>query len=337
MKAIWASGYGNHEVLKVKNVPIPSILEHEVLVEVRASVATTADTMMLQGKPRYGRIFTGLLKPKHQITGTAFSGVISKVGAEVKSFKTGDQVFGETTLGFGTHAEFVAVPEKGVLLKKPETMSHIDGATFCDGPLTAWNFLKELGHLKPGQNVLINGASGSIGTATVQLAKYLGAEVTGVCSEANMGLVKSLGANNVINYQKEDFTKSSKQFDIIFDTVGKTSFRQVKPILKEKGLYLSPVLTPSLLLQSMLPSFSNGKKAKFSATGLISPPKLRNMLLELVEIFNSGKLKIVLDRQYPLEKVSKAFDYVSKGHKKGNVVIFVVTGKENNDETSMIE
>ncbi len=337
MKAIWAQGYGNYEVLELKEVAIPPISEHEVLVKVRASVATTADTMMLQGKPWFGRMFTGLRKPKHPITGTAFSGVISKVGPGVKSFRDGDQVFGETTLGFGTHAEFVTVPEKGVLLKKPETISHNDATTFCDGPLTAWNFLKELGRLKPGQNVLINGASGSLGTAAIQLAKYLGADVTGVCSAVNMGLVKSLGADSVINYQKEDFTKSSKRFDIIFDTVGKTTFQSVKPLLKKNGLYLSPVLKPSLLFQMAISNISNGKKAKFAATGLKPPHELRYMLMKLVEIFNSGKLKIVFDRQYPLEKVSKAFDYVSKGHKKGNVVIFVESEKENNDETTMIE
>ncbi len=177
--------------------------------------------------------------------------------------------------------------------------------------------------MKFDQSILINGASGSLGTAAVQLAKYLGAEVTGVCSETNMGLVKSLGANTVINYHKEDFTKSSKRFDIIFDTVGKTTFQRVKPLLKEKGLYLSPVLKPSLLFQMAHSNISHGKKAKFAATGLKPPHELRYMLIELVAIFNSGKLKIVLDRQYPLEKVSKAFNYVSGGHKKGNVVIFV--------------
>ncbi|MBN2639497.1 MAG: NAD(P)-dependent alcohol dehydrogenase [Bacteroidales bacterium] len=323
MKAIWASGYGNHEVLQLKKVPIPQIKENEVLVKVKASVATTADTLMLSGRPWYNRLFMGLRKPKHAIPGTGFSGDVVAVGQQVKSFQIGDEVFGETTLGFGTNAEFVAVPENGVVLPKPNTLSHSEAATFCDGPLTSLNFLIQLGKVKPGQRVLINGASGSLGTAAVQLAKHFGAEVTGICSKTNMGWIKSLGADTVVDYQNEDYTKLSKPYDIMFDTVGKSSFSQVKHLLVKDGLYLSPVLKPSLIVQMLFTSLVDGKKAKFDATGLKPGAELKHMLSELVEIFNAGKLKIVLDRQFPLEKVGKAHAYISGGHKKGNVVILV--------------
>lgn len=323
MKAIWASGYGNHEVLQLKQVPIPQIKEHEVLVKVSASVATTADTMMLSGRPWFSRLFMGLRKPKHAIPGTGFSGEVVSVGPQVKAFKTGDEVFGETTLGLGTNAEFVAVPENGVVFHKPNTLSHSEATTFCDGPLTSLNFLMKLGQMKPGQRVLINGASGSLGTAAVQLAKHFGAEVTGICSKTNMGWVKSLGADTVVDYQNEDYTKFSTSYNIIFDTVGKSSFRRVKHLLVKDGLYLSPVLKPSLIFQMLITSLTGGKKAKFDATGLNPAAELKQMLLELVEIFNAGKLKIVLDRQFPLEKVGKAHAYISSGHKKGNVVIIV--------------
>ena len=323
MKAIWASGYGNHEVLQLKKVPIPQIKDNEALINVRASVATTADTMMLSGRPWFSRLFTGLRKPKHAIPGTGFSGEVVAVGQQVKSFQTGDEVFGETTLGLGANAEFIAIPEESVMMHKPNTMSHPEAATLCDGPLTSLNFLMNLGRIKSGQRVLINGASGSLGTAAVQLAKHFGAEVTGICSKTNMGWVKSLGADTVVDYQNEDYTKLSKSYHIIFDTVGKSSFNQVKHLLVKKGLYLSPVLRPSLIFQMLITSLTGGKKAKFDATGLKPHAELKQMLSELIDIFNARKLKIVLDRQFPLEKVAKAHAYISSGHKKGNVVIIV--------------
>lgn len=321
MKAIIATAYGNHSVLKLKEVEIPKLKENEVLVKVHASSATTADTMMLSGKPYFGRLFTGISKPKHAIPGTGFAGEILSVGKKVNSFKTGDKVFGETTLGFSTNAQLVAVPENGVILHKPENLSYAHAAPICDGHLTSINFLKEIGNIKPGQKILVNGASGSLGTAAVQLAKYFGAEVTGVCSTTNTGLVKSLGADHVIDYKTEDFTQSKKRYDIIYDTVGRSSFNKAKRVLNKNGVYISPVLKFSLLLQMLRTSISGNKKAKFGASGLKSNEELRILLEELVEIFTSGKLKTVIDRQFPLEKVAMAHEYIASGHKKGNVVI----------------
>lgn len=321
MKAMVATGYGSPDVLKLMKVEKPIPKENEVLVKVYASSATQADSMMRTGKPYFARLFTGLTKPKNAIPGTGFSGVVEAIGAKVRAFKPGDKVFGETTLGFSTNAEFVAVPETGVILPLPETMSFIESASICDGHLTSINFLKNIAHIKPGQKVLVNGASGSLGSAAVQLAKYIGAEVTGVCSTRNVGLVKSLGADFVVDYTKEDFTLKNKEYDVIYDTVGKLSFRKCKKAITPKGLFLSPVLKFSLIIQMLTTSIFSSKKAKFVATGLSSETELRQLLEELVEIFYEGKITTVIDRQFPLEKLEEAHRYIATGHKKGNIVI----------------
>lgn len=323
MKAIVATGYGTPDVLKLQQVEKPQPTENEVLVKVHATSATTADGMMRTGKPYFGRLMTGLIKPKHAIPGTGFAGVVEAVGENVKAFKPSDRVFGETTLGFSTNAEFFTIPENGVILTMPENMSYAEGATYGDGHVNSYNFLKEIANIESGQKVLINGASGSLGTAAVQLAKYFGAEVTGVTSTRNVGLVKSLGADHVIDYTKKDFTKVNNTYDVFFDTIGKSSFLKSRSILSESGLYISPVLKFSLLLQMMKTSVSDKKKAKFAATGLRKDNELRTMFSKLVEIFKEGRLKTVIDRQFPLEKVAEAHTYIASGHKKGNVVIIV--------------
>ncbi len=321
MKAIVASSYGGPGVLKLEQVEKPQPKANEILVKVYASSATQADCMMRTGKPYFARLFTGLKRPKHPIPGTGYSGIIDAVGDNVKSFKIGDKVFGETTLGFSTNAEYVAVPENSVILPLPDTMSFIESTTICDGHLTSINFLKTIAHIKTGQKVLINGASGSLGSAAVQLAKYFGAEVTGVCSTRNIGLVESLGADFVMDYTKEDFAIKNKQYDIIYDTVGRLSFRKSKKALAPKGLFISPVLKFSLMLHVLSTSVIGSKKAKFGATGLSSDNELKQLLTEIVEIFKEGKLKTVIDRQFPLEKLEEAHRYIATGHKKGNIVI----------------
>lgn len=323
MKAIVATGYGSPEVLQLQNVAKPFAAKNEVLVKVYATTATRADGMMRTGKPYFGRLITGLLKPKHPIPGTGFAGVVEATGDQVTSFKTGDRVFGETTLGFSTNAEYVSVPENGVMLKMPDNMSFAEAAAYCDGHLTSLNFLKEVAGIKPGQRVLINGASGSLGTAAVQLAKYFGAEVVGVTSTKNTGLVKSLGADMVLDYTKVDFTKIRQKFDVIFDTVGRSSFKKSRKVLKEDGVYVSPVLKFSLLLQMLKTSISGKQKAIFSASGMKKDHEIKAMLSDLTVIFREGKLKTVIDRQFPLEKVARAHEYIAKGHKKGNVIILV--------------
>lgn len=323
MKAIITTKYGSSEVLQLKDIEKPVPKNNELLIKVKAASITTADTMMRRGTPIYGRLFLGLTKPKHPITGTGFSGVIESIGKDVKEFKVGDEVFGESTFGAGTNAEYLCVSEDGILAVKPDHLTHEQVASVCDGPLTSWNFLKEIAHLEKGQKVLINGASGSLGTAAVQLAKYLGAEVTGICSTSNLEMVRSLGAAHVIDYTKTDFTKTGQTYDIIFDTVGKSSFSKCEKVLVKNGTYLSPVLGIPLLFQVLWTSMFSSRKAKFSATGFLPVPKLREMLLELKELLETGKLKSVVYKSYSLDQVAEAHTYVDTGHKKGNIVMTI--------------
>lgn len=323
MKAIITTAYGSTDVLQLAEVQVPQPKDREVLIKIYTSSATTADQMMRTGKPYFGRIFTGIRKPKHPIPGTGFAGEVMAVGKEVIAFKKGDRVLGETTLGFSTNAEYVTIPENGVILPMPENMPYSEAASYCDGALTSLNFLQKIAKIRSGQSILINGASGSLGTAAVQLAKYFGAEITAVCSTQNLGLVKSLGADHVIDYTTEKLFEKGQTYDVIFDTVGKLTFGKVKKSLSPNGLYISPVLQIPLLIDMIITSFSK-KKAKFSATGIKSDRNLRVMLAELLKIYEEGKLKTVIDRQYPLEKLHTAHKYIETGRKKGNVVITVI-------------
>ncbi|MEL6559238.1 MAG: NAD(P)-dependent alcohol dehydrogenase [Bacteroidota bacterium] len=321
MKAIVATGYGSPEVLQLQKVKKPEPKPDEVLVRVMAASATTADAMMRTGKPYFARLFIGLRKPKKRIPGTGFTGVVEKAGSDVSRLKVGDRVFGETAFGFSSNAEYITISEEGIILPMPENLTFADAANFCDGHLTSYNFLKEIAHIQPNQKVLINGASGALGTSAIQIARHAGAHVTGVCSGRNIGLVKSLGADEVIDYQQKDFTKGEILYDFVYDTVGKSSFRACKPILTENGTYLSPVLKLPLLFQMLITSFFGTKKAMFDATGAKDEDKLRTMLSNVLELFNEGSLKTIIDRQFPLEKVAEAHRYIDSGHKKGNVVI----------------
>lgn len=321
MKAMVCTKYGSPDVLQLQEVEKPTPKDNELLVKVHAASVTTADCMMRTGTPFYGRLFIGLMKPNNPIPGTGFAGTIEAVGKAVTLFKVGDAIFGETGVGFSTNAEYVCLPEESVSAPLPKNMTFEEAAPVCDGALTSWSFLKDIGNLQPGQKVLINGASGSLGSAAVQIAKYLGADVTGVCSGANVELVKSLGADNVVDYTQEDFTRTGLSYDIIYDTVGKSSFSRCKGSLNENGAYLSPVLSVPLLLQMMATSMIGNKKAKFSATGLRPVAELRVLLNELKGLIEAGKLTLIIDRTYPLAQTAEAHRYIDTGHKKGNVVI----------------
>lgn len=321
MKAAIMRAYGTPDVLSVEKINTPTPSDHEVLIKILSSTVTRADTMMMTGKPYIGRLFLGLSKPKNPIPGTGYAGVVEAVGKEVEGFFVGEEVFGETTTAMGANAEYLVVSPESVLLHKPESISFEEAATYGDGLVTSYNFLHKIVDVKPGQKVLINGASGSLGTAAIQLAKYFGAEVTAVCSTKNVELVKSLGAHHVIDYKVKDFTKDFEKYDVIFDTIGASSFRASKRVLKKQGVYLSPVLNLGILIQSIRSSFVKGKVARFAATGMKKDFELREMMEEILKIYHSGGIKSIIDKRFSLDNIGMAYHYVSKGHKVGNVVI----------------
>jgi len=333
MKAIVYTKYGPPEVLQLKEVAKPTPKDNEVLIRVCAATVAAEDPMMrgFTFSPLFWlplRIAFGLIRPRKTILGSELAGEIESVGKDVKLFRKGDQVFGVDISGLGAYAEYKCLPEEGVLSIKPANVTYEEAAPVC-GALAAWNILRDKANIQSGQKVLINGASGSIGTAAVQIARYFEAEVTGVCSTTNFELVKSLGADKVIDYTKEDFTKTGQTYDIIFDAVSKSSFSRCKGSLTQKGVYFSAVPELPILLQMLWTSKIGSKKAKFSATGLRPVPERLILLKELIEPIEAGKIKSVIDRRYPLEQIAEAHRYVEKGHKKGNVVITV----EHNSKT----
>jgi NADPH:quinone reductase-like Zn-dependent oxidoreductase len=261
----------------------------------------------------------GLRKPKRGILGVELAGEIEAVGGKVKSVREGDQVFGINSTELGAYAEFVCWPEKRALAIKPANVTHAEAAAIPFGGSTALYFLRNLGKIQSGQSILINGASGSVGSAAVQLAGYFGAEVTGVCSTANLELVKTLGAHRVIDYTREDFRMGRETYDIILDTVpGKTSFSACKNSLKQNGLYLPVAGGLKEMLQSPWSTLKVGKKVLAG-----SPPERKEELVFLRELVEAGKFRPIIDRCYPLERTADAHRYVDHGHKKGNVVITV--------------
>lgn len=333
MKAIVYHDYGAPEVLQVEEVEKPVPKDNEVLVKVYATTVTSGDIKSRSSNffpvPwLIGRMMTGFTKPKRSVLGMEFSGVIESTGKNITRFKAGDQVFGTTTgLKFGSYAEYICMPEipssknalsNNVLTIKPANCTYEEAATFPVAGLTALVFLRDMAKIRSGHKILINGASGSVGACSIQLAKYYGAEATGVCSSANMELVKSLGADKAIDYSKEDFTKNGETYDIILDAVSFSSFSRCKKSLKQKGIYLATAPTMATIFQMIGTSIVGGKKVMFGGAA-----ENIDDLIILREIIEEGKIKAVIDRVYPLEQIIEAHRYVDQGHKKGNVVITV--------------
>jgi len=343
MKASVYTEYGPPEVLHLKEVAKPAPKDNEILIRIHATTVTVGDIWARDFRKITPRKFTmplllwlptrmyfGLMRPRINILGAELAGEVEAVGVDVKRFSKGDQVFGYLGQSMGAYAEYICMPEDGSVASKPTNMTYEEAAAVPYGALMALNLLRKV-NIQPGQKVLINGASGGIGSAAVQLAKYFGAEVTGVCSTPRLDYVKSLGADKVIDYTQEDFTKNGETYDLIFDILGKSSFSDCKGSLKPNGRYLLASFKTKQLFQMLwtniiggLPGRQTGKKVICALSG-----ESAEDLIFIKELVEAGKIKSIIDRRYPLEQTAKAHRYVENGLKKGNVIITV----EHNNKT----
>ncbi|CAN5774783.1 NAD(P)-dependent alcohol dehydrogenase [soil metagenome] len=321
MRAMIYTGYGPPDVLHLTEVEKPVPGDDDVLVRVQATQVTAAD-IRARGSNFPGlfwipaRVIFGVRGPKKTILGTNFAGEVEAVGRNVTRFKAGDAVFGSTGGEFGAYAEYLCLPEDAGMVAKPENISYEEAAAIPFGAQTALFFLRDKGNIQSGQHVLIYGASGAVGTAAVQLAKHFGAEVTGVCSTRNLDLVTSLGADRVIDYTQEDFTRGDQTYDLIFETVGKSSVSGGMSVLKDGGIYLANLIGPAVLVRMLSNSIVGSKKM---VSGIASDD--RESLEFLSTLVEAGDLKPVIDRTYPFEQIADAHRYADTGRKRGNVVI----------------
>jgi NADPH:quinone reductase-like Zn-dependent oxidoreductase len=313
--------YGGPEVLAPVSRPMPRPGSTDVLIRIRASAVTRADGMMRAGRPRFARPFLGFTRPRAGLSGTGLSGEVVETGGGVTRFKVGDEVFGEAGMQFGANASHISLDESGVLMAKPASLSHEEAAVLCDGPLTSWHFLQRVAAAKAGDRVLILGGSGSLGTAAVQIGAAMGAEVTATSSAGNASMVAGLGAQRVIDYRSADPMPPGAGYDVIFDTLGVSSFGQARQALAENGRYVCPVLTLGLLRDMLLSRLTGTRTARFAATGLERPPLLRAHLSEILALMQQDRFAPVMDRTYPLADLVEAQRYVETGRKRGNVVV----------------
>lgn len=317
MKAVVYTRYGAPEVLQLRQVPKPLPKDNEILIKVHNTTVTSGDVRLRKADPFAVRFLFGFFTPRLPILGHELAGVVEAVGSKVMRYRVGDRVFGSTGMGSGTYAEYISLPEDALIAKQPGNMGSEEAATLSVGAQVALHFLRKAG-VKPGQRVLIHGASGSIGTAAVQIAHSLGAKVTAVCSTANVELVRSLGADEVIDYRKEDFLASGRTYNVVFSTVGHASYAQSRHLLAEGGIFLTNAPAPSDLLYMALPA--RLRKHRVIGGGVSGDPRIADRIKELIE---AGMLKAVIDRRYGLTDIVEAHRYAEKGHKRGNVVINV--------------
>ena len=320
MKAIVYTRYGSPDVLQLKEVEKPTPKDNEVLIRTYAATVIAGDCELRSLKfPLWFwlplRIYMGVIRPRKKILGQELAGDIESVGKDVKLFSKGDQVFAATDVGFGAYAEYKCMREEKTLALKPTNMTYEEAAAVPTGGLNALHYLRK-GNIQSGEKVLINGASGNIGSFAVQLAKYFGAEVTGVDSTGKLEMLRSIGADQVMDYTQEDFTKNGETYDVIFDAVGKSSFSRSVRSLKQNGRYIlaNPRLLP--MVRGLWTSIISGKKVIFQFASYKAED-----LIFLKELIEAGKIKSVIDRRYPLEQTAEAHGYVEKGQKTGNVVI----------------
>jgi NADPH:quinone reductase-like Zn-dependent oxidoreductase len=321
MRAVVYDRYGPPDVLRLEDVERPVPKEDEVLVRIYATTVNRSDCGVRSGEPFIARFVSGFLRPKRKILGSELAGEVEAVGAAVTEFEAGDQVFGVSAWQFGAHAEFICMRQTAPLAPKPAGLSFEQAAAVSDGAILALGCLRPADPRK-GQRILVYGASGSIGTAGVQLARYFDADVTAVCNTRNVGLVRSLGADQVVDYTQEDFTKNGQTYDVIFDAVGKHSFRRCKDSLKRGGFYLATDRLQNLAL-ALWTSRIGDRKVVFP----IPPRYTKKDVLFLKELIEAGKYRAVIDRCYPLEQVIDATRYVETEQKTGNVVLTVGGGR----------
>jgi NADPH:quinone reductase-like Zn-dependent oxidoreductase len=321
MKAAVRTRYGPPEVVRIADVDTPAVGDHEVLVKVHVTTVNRTDCGFRSGKPFIVRFFSGLSKPKVTVLGSEFAGVVEAVGRGVASFEVGDSVFGFSEWRWGAHAEYLSIAEDGSLATMPANVTYEEVAPSTEGSHYALSFIRKA-KIRSGQDVLVNGATGAIGSAAVQLLKHLGAVVTAVCDTEHVELVRGLGADRVIDYTAEDFTKDEQTYDMVLDAVGKSSFGRCKRLLKPGGLYLSSDFGPlsqNPILALVTPLFG-GKKVMFPI-----PPRFDQATVRhFKKMIESGAFRPVIDRRYPLDQIVEAYRYVETGRKIGNVLISVV-------------
>jgi NADPH:quinone reductase-like Zn-dependent oxidoreductase len=323
MKAAVHTRYGPPDVVRISDVEKPTVKDNEVLVKVHATTVNRTDCGFRAGKPFFVRFLTGLLRPKVTVLGYEFAGEVEAVGSGVTAFVVGDRVFGFTGVSFGAHAEYLAVPEDGLLATMPANLTYEQAAPSTEGAHYALSMIRKA-KSGSGQDVLVNGATGAVGSAAVQLLKSLGAEVTAVCATEHVGLVRGLGADRVIDYTVEDFTKDERTYDVVLDAVGKSSFGRCKRLLKPGGIYVSSDFGPlsqNPILALITPLFG-GRKVLFPIATDRSARE-QEMVRYFKELIESGEFKPLIDRRYPLDEIVEAYRYVETGQKIGNVVISV--------------
>lgn len=320
MQAITSRTYGTPEVVRVEEIDTPVPRKGEVLIRNYATVVSQAECAARNGKDPFARLYFGLVRPRFLVLGTGFAGEVQAIGSAVTRYRVGDQVMGSVGPTLGAHAEYVTASENGIIAMRPDGLRSTDAVAVLDGALTALPFLRDAAGLKPAQSILINGASGAVGTAAVQLAKHFGAVVTAVCSTANLELVKTLGADKVIDYTAEDFTELGQDYDVVFDAVGKSSYTRSRKLLKPGGIYLTTVPSLPILIWMQVTRIFGKTRAGIAFTGLRKPPAMAQDVEFMGGLAASGHYVPVIDRTYNLKEAATAHAHVESGHKKGSVV-----------------
>lgn len=319
MKAAVCRRYGSPDAVTVEEVPTPRPGDGEILVRVRAATVGVVDGLARSGSPFYARAQFGPLRPRFPVLGSDFAGVVEAAGPAVTRFGAGDSVFGTVAPRFGAHAEYVCLPSSGAVAPMPAGVSFAEAAALADA--TALCFLRDKAGVRAGQTILINGASGAVGAAAVQLARHFGASVTGVCSGPHTGLVRKLGAEAVIDYTRTDFTQAGRQYDVIFDVAGKSSFLRCRGVLRPGGVYLTTAPSPAIMVQMPWTARFGRTRAVVAFTGLRDSASKRKDLLVLRDLVEKSELSAVIGARFPLERIAEAHARVDAGHKKGNIVV----------------